>query len=115
MTTDHAIMVKRLARAPIEAQSFEMCEHSGYLPLLVRNGFAGRIFCTPATRHLCKILLRDSGHLQEKEVEYANRHGFSKHRAALPRSTPRTTLSARSVISRISTSAVTTKSPAASP
>ena len=84
MTTDHAIMVKRLARAPIEAQSFEMCDHSGYLPLLVRNGFAGRIFCTPATRHLCKILLRDSGHLQEKEVEYANQHGFSKHRAALP-------------------------------
>ncbi len=59
-------------------------DHSGYLPLLVRNGFRGRIFCTHATRHLCKILLRDSGHLQEKEAEYANRYGFSKHRPALP-------------------------------
>lgn len=59
-------------------------DHSGYLPLLVRNGFRGRIFCTHATRHLCRILLRDSGHLQEKEAEYANRHGFSRHRPALP-------------------------------
>ena len=59
-------------------------DHSGYLPLLVRNGFRGRILCTHATRHLCKILLRDSGHLQEREAEYANRHGFSKHRPALP-------------------------------
>ena len=59
-------------------------DHSGYLPLLVRNGFRGRILCTHATRHLCKILLRDSGHLQEREAEYANRHSFSKHRPALP-------------------------------
>ena len=59
-------------------------DHSGYLPLLVKNGFAGRVLCTPATRDLCEILLRDSGYLQEKEAEYANRHGFSKHKPALP-------------------------------
>ena len=63
-------------------------DHSGYLPLLVKSGFAGRILCTPATRDLCKILLRDSGHLQEKEAEYANRRGFSKHRPALPLAGP---------------------------
>lgn len=59
-------------------------DHSGYIPLLVRNGFAGRIHCTPATLDLCRILLPDSGHLQEEEAEYANRRGFSRHHPALP-------------------------------
>lgn len=59
-------------------------DHSGYLPLLVKNGFRGPVYCTPATAELCKLLLPDSGHLQEEDAEYANRHGFSKHRPALP-------------------------------
>lgn len=59
-------------------------DHSGYLPLLVKNGFRGRIYCTAATRDLCGILLPDAGHLQEEEAHYANKHGFSKHRRALP-------------------------------
>jgi len=59
-------------------------DHSGYLPLLVKNGFSGPVFCTEATRDLCAILLPDSGYLQEKDADYANRHGFSKHRPALP-------------------------------
>ncbi len=59
-------------------------DHSGYLPLLVKNGFAGRVLCTEATRDLCAILLPDSGHLQEKDADFANRYGFSKHRPALP-------------------------------
>jgi metallo-beta-lactamase family protein len=59
-------------------------DHSGYLPLLVKQGFRGPIYCTPATHALCDLLLRDSAHLQEEEAAYANRHGFSKHSPALP-------------------------------
>jgi len=59
-------------------------DHSGYLPLLAKNGFIGKIYCTHATRELCEILLPDSAHLHEEEAEYANRQGFSKHKPALP-------------------------------
>jgi metallo-beta-lactamase family protein len=59
-------------------------DHSGYLPLLAREGFRGRIHCSDATRDLCAILLPDAGHLQEEEAEYANRGGFSRHHPALP-------------------------------
>lgn len=59
-------------------------DHSGYLPLLVRNGFNGNVYCTPATFDLCKILLPDSAKLQEEEARYANKKGYSKHKPALP-------------------------------
>jgi len=59
-------------------------DHSGYLPLLVRNGFRGPVYCTPGTAALCEIMLRDSARLQEEEADFANRHGFSKHHPALP-------------------------------
>lgn len=59
-------------------------DHSGYLPVLVKQGFAGPVFCSAGTRDLCGILLPDSGYLQEEEAEYANRHGYSKHAPALP-------------------------------
>jgi len=59
-------------------------DHSGYLPRLVREGFRGPIYCTPATRDVAELILRDSAHLQEKDAEYANRKGFSKHSPALP-------------------------------
>jgi len=59
-------------------------DHSGYLPALCRGGFNGRTLCTPATYSLCRILLPDSGHLQEEEANYANRRGYSKHAPALP-------------------------------
>lgn len=59
-------------------------DHSGHLPLLVREGFHGKVWCTHATRDLCDILLPDSAHLQEEDAAYANRHGFSKHSPALP-------------------------------
>ncbi|KTD71772.1 metallo-beta lactamase family transporter protein [Legionella steelei] len=59
-------------------------DHTGYLPLLVKNGFSGPIYCTPGTKDLCAILLPDSGHLQEEETKNANKYGYSKHHPALP-------------------------------
>ena len=59
-------------------------DHSGYLPVLYRNGYDGRILATPATRDLCGIVLPDSGHLQEEDARFANRKGFSRHAPALP-------------------------------
>jgi metallo-beta-lactamase family protein len=59
-------------------------DHSGYAPLLIRNGFRGTIHSTTATRELCRLLLTDSAHLQEEDAAYANRHGFSRHAPALP-------------------------------
>ena len=54
-------------------------DHSGALPLLVKQGFKGAIICSEATASLCEILLRDSGHLQEQDARYANERKFSRH------------------------------------
>lgn len=59
-------------------------DHSGYLPRLVRDGFKGNVYASGATIDLCDILLADSAHLQESDADFANRHGLSKHRPALP-------------------------------
>ena len=59
-------------------------DHSGYLPRLVRDGFKGRIYATAATRDVAELILKDSGFLNEKDAEYANRKGFSRHKPALP-------------------------------
>ena len=59
-------------------------DHSGWIPRLVKQGFHGPIYATPATIDLCGILLPDSGHLQEEDAEFANKHHYSKHDPALP-------------------------------
>jgi metallo-beta-lactamase family protein len=59
-------------------------DHCGLLPRLVQQGFRGRIFCTPGTAQLAKIVLADAGRLQEEDAERANRKGYTKHKPALP-------------------------------
>lgn len=53
-------------------------DHSGLIPKLVKDGFAGKIFCTPATRELTKILLEDSGEIQESDVKYSNKRRIAE-------------------------------------
>ena len=48
-------------------------DHSGLLPYLCKSGFNGKIYCTPPTLDLCKILLQDSAHIQENDIHYINK------------------------------------------
>jgi metallo-beta-lactamase family protein len=50
-------------------------DHAGRLPFLVRHGYGGPIWCTPATRDLCAVMLADSAHIQEKDAEFLARRG----------------------------------------
>ena len=59
-------------------------DHTGYLPRLVRDGFHGEVYATPATVELARILLPDSARLQEEDAVYANKVGSTKHAPALP-------------------------------
>ena len=59
-------------------------DHCGYLPALVRDGFRGEVWCTPASADLVRIVLPDSAHLQEEEARHANHRRSSRHHPALP-------------------------------
>ncbi|WAC07311.1 MAG: MBL fold metallo-hydrolase [Thermodesulfobacteriota bacterium] len=59
-------------------------DHSGYLPRFIKQGFTGKVHSTWSTFDLCRIMLRDSGHLQEEDAYWANKKKFSKHEPALP-------------------------------
>lgn len=59
-------------------------DHCGWIPRLVKAGFHGPIYATPATIDLCGVLLPDSGHLQEEDAEFYNKTRKSKHSPALP-------------------------------
>jgi metallo-beta-lactamase family protein len=78
-------------RLPIEPRHIDAVvlthghlDHCGYLPRLVLDGFSGPIYATPATCDVAALILRDSAFLQEKDADFANRKGFSKHHPALP-------------------------------
>lgn len=59
-------------------------DHVGFLPRFYQEGFRGPVICTPPTEDLARIVLPDSGHLQEEEAAFANKKGFSKHKVAEP-------------------------------
>jgi metallo-beta-lactamase family protein len=59
-------------------------DHIGFLPRIVKEGFRGNIFCTPATAELSEITLLDSAKIQEADASYANKKGYSKHIPAFP-------------------------------
>jgi metallo-beta-lactamase family protein len=86
-----SLRLRNWARLPIRPKQIDAVlmthahlDHSGYLPLLVKNGFNGPVYASSGTRDLCGVLLPDAGHLQEEEAYYANKYGFSKHKPALP-------------------------------
>jgi metallo-beta-lactamase family protein len=85
------LRLRNWARPPFDPASLDAIvlthahiDHSGYLPVLTRLGFRGRVYATPATFELSRILLPDSGFLQEEQARFDNRHGYSKHKPALP-------------------------------
>jgi metallo-beta-lactamase family protein len=85
------LRLKNWDRFPIDPKNIEAVvlthahiDHSGYIPRLIKEGFTGKIFCTHATLELCRILLPDTGYIQEEEAEWLNRKHLSKHKLALP-------------------------------
>lgn len=54
-------------------------DHVGYVPLLIKNGYTGPVYCTVPTRALASIILQDAGRIQEEEAQLALQGGYSKH------------------------------------
>jgi metallo-beta-lactamase family protein len=78
-------------RLPIDTEAIDAVvlshahlDHSGWLPVLVKQGYRGPIYASPATRDLAEVMLADSAHLQEEDARRANRYGTSSHPKALP-------------------------------
>ena len=59
-------------------------DHSGYLPVLIKNGYKGKVYCTRATRDLTEIILLDSGKIQEEDAIRANKYSYTRHKPAKP-------------------------------
>ena len=77
-------------KPPVDVTTFDAIvlthahlDHCGYLPLLIKNGYRGKVYMSEPTRDLTELILRDSAKLQEEDADKANRHGYSKHNPAL--------------------------------
>ena len=85
------LRLRNWERLPLDARAIDdvllthaHIDHSGYLPRLLRQGFRGDVLATAATRDLLRVLLPDSGPLQEEDARYRNATGTTKHHPALP-------------------------------
>ena len=85
------LRVRNWEEFPVEPESLDAVvlthahlDHVGYLPRLVANGYRGRVFCTPGTQELARLVLPDSARIQEEDARQANRHGYTKHNPAQP-------------------------------
>src|SRR5688572_17995737 len=85
------LRLRNWAQFPIAPQEIDAVvlthahlDHVGYLPRLRTDGYKGRVYCTAGTKDLCRLVLPDSGRIQEEDARQANRHGYSKHQPALP-------------------------------
>jgi metallo-beta-lactamase family protein len=85
------LRLRNWAPFPVSPESIDIVllthahiDHTGYLPALLRDGMAGPVMATAPTADLAAIMLPDSGHLQEEEARFANRHGLSRHHPARP-------------------------------
>lgn len=59
-------------------------DHSGYLPVLYKNGYTGPVYCTRPTKDLTRIILLDSAKIQEEDAKRANKYNYTKHKPAKP-------------------------------
>ena len=76
-------------------------DHCGYLPALVKQGFAGPVFATQGTAELAEIVLHDSAHLLQEDAEHARAHGYSKHDPPLPLYTDEDVATAMSLVKTV--------------
>ena len=100
---------ERNRNIPLNCAGLDCCilshahiDHSGNLPCLVKNGYRGPIWATPATRDLCDIMLEDSAHLQVQDVAFVNRKRLTQGKAPFgplyaPQDIPRTMAAFRSL------------------
>jgi len=77
----HELTKRNWEKFPVDPKSIDAIvlthahiDHTGYIPLFVKNGFRGKVYCSKPTVALSAIMLRDSGHLQEEEAKRHNAH-----------------------------------------